>query len=893
MTTRLVRSAHRASMAVTGEPGCRWTRGLWSAVGVAVCGIAGGCMPTVQSGTVATPAAAGEVHVWTLATADTAVTIGRSGDDLRLLALRNPAQQWNWVAAPSSVPMPELQGADGPLTLRWTFKDATEDGSHGDRLTLRFDCAQPELEMTSVWEALPGPVPVENEVTVENRSPGPVTYAPTAAAQVAMVSDDTVTLQRADKTAVGVGRVYRDVLASDGTWVAGTSKFPLVFLDSGRLHGAYVGYEWEIGNISIATGADPRRPTATARPLTEAVTRGPGARFAIPAVYFGTYQGDVDDGANTFKRWFWNYKIPRTLHDHSDEPWVEVCIANPGSNGPSGTTAQAVYDALAAEGAECVKADFWDGSNDCWYTDRDWQFHPQVWPNGFDFAIKAHQAGLKASLYMGGTYRDADLNTDAGRDAELAAVLARYDLGWFDMWRTDRYIAPEDPLPETYEGVANFLSIQDQLIGARPGYRYENCCNGGKWKGFAIARRMTFCTMNDSDHTPWQTRSTYYSDSFAINPVQLKSDCGPVANGYQMRTSLLGAMLSGEGTDAYREHVPLYKVRQRPILRGAYVYHILPMANGVDWDGLQYLNPELGEGSLFLFKGSATSADGDAKTIFLKGLDPAATYTLEFQDRKEQSGTRSGAQLMFDGLRVTGMGGDEASEIIWIHGPKGDTSMAAMAERRRRLPPAGAPQITPDVDALATPGNPAVIARSDQLPGMHADPAEWWHISALAAPFAHRSAGMVKMVWADDGLHGFVQVPCPAMTVDPVNPWKGDCLEIFLDRTCLRDDEKDAGCSQIIIAPAPGAPGKAIIVVPYQTLDGIQAVWQPVPGGYTLEFLLPAKTLAPARMVPGTRMGFNYAIDHAGKSLEQFFSDKDVDGGYANPSTWGVIELAK
>ena len=91
--------------------------------------------------------------------------------------------------------------------------------------------------------------------------------------------------------------------------------------------------------------------------------------------------------------------------------------------------------------------DFWDGSGKCWYTDRDWMFHPENWPNGFDFAAKAHKAGLKASLYMGGTYKDADLTTIAGRDAELEAVLTRYDQGWFDMWRTDLYTRPGTRCP--------------------------------------------------------------------------------------------------------------------------------------------------------------------------------------------------------------------------------------------------------------------------------------------------------------------------------------------------------------------------------------------------------------------------------------------------------------
>jgi len=315
--------------------------------------------------------------------------------------------------------------------------------------------------------------------------------------------------------------------------------------------------------------------------------------------------------------------------------------------------------------------DFLDGSGECWYTNRDWMFRPQVWPNGFDFASKAHKAGLKASLYMGGTYKDCDLTTIAGRDAELEAVLTRYDKGFFDMWRTDRYTAPMDPMPQTFEGVTNFLYIQDHLIKSRPGYRYENCCNGGKFKGFAICRRMTFCTMNDIDSTAWKTRTTYFSNSFAINPVQLKSDLGPATSAYELRTDMLGSILTWAADNpVYRQHIALYKARQRPILRGCNVYHILPMPDGVNWDGLQFYNPELDRGSVFLFKPSDKAVDGDAKVITLKGLNRKATYSLEFEDRTGLNCSKTGAQLMDEGIRVSGMTGDSASEVIWINGQK-------------------------------------------------------------------------------------------------------------------------------------------------------------------------------------------------------------------------------
>lgn len=599
-------------------------------------------------------------RTWTLKTEDTELTLAVAGHTLKLVTLRNPSQGWNWTPKAAPVPMPSLQGTPDPA---WQFRGAVETRVNGQELTLRFTCAEPALEMRSVWRALPGPGPVENEVRIVNTSDGTVVFDKgIAAARVALVADTAVTLHRADKTAVGMGMVYETEVGPYRTIKTDPTIIPLVIFQAGPKHGLYLGFEWELGGVTVTSQANPRQLMASVHPITENVPRGKGEEFLIPSVYYGVYQGDIDDGANRFKRWFWNHKITRSLHDNADEPWVETCL------NPTGATPQSAYDELAATGVECVKMDFWDGTGSCWYNDRDWQFTPSVWPEGFDFARKAHAAGLKASLYMGGTYKDCDLTTVAGRDAELEAVLWRYDQGWFDMWRTDRYSAPEDPMPATYQGVLNFLYIQDQLISNRPGYRYENCCNGGTYKGFAICRRMTFVTMNDRDRDPVATRSTYYSCTYGVNPVQLKSDLGPALTPYEMRTHMLGAILSwATDNPVYRQHIALYKSRQRPILRGANVYHILPMPDGINWDGLQYFNPDLNRGSVFLFKPSTYAEDGDARVIRLKGLDRAATYTLVFQDRTNLNCTATGAQLMDNGITVSGMNGERASEIIWIN----------------------------------------------------------------------------------------------------------------------------------------------------------------------------------------------------------------------------------
>jgi hypothetical protein len=291
----------------------------------------------------------------------------RTDHTIRFVSLRNPRQKWNWVTAPSPVPMPDVQTGKAGQAVTWEYRDAAEDKKSGHRLTLRFSCANPAMELTSVWLALPGPGPVENEVFIENKSGENVVFPATlAAARINLTADNAVILHRARKTSAGVGEVLQNVIVANADFRTDSSLIPFLLLGVGEKHGAYMGYEWELGGFRVASAANPQDFTVSVFPVTENVTRVPGAVFAVPSVYYGTYQGDLDDGANRFKRWFWNYRITRSLHDNENEPWSEVCmqdVSSPSGNaGVVGTTPQSVYDRLAATGVECVKMDFWDGS---------------------------------------------------------------------------------------------------------------------------------------------------------------------------------------------------------------------------------------------------------------------------------------------------------------------------------------------------------------------------------------------------------------------------------------------------------------------------------------------------------------------------------------------------
>jgi alpha-galactosidase len=308
-----------------------------------------------------------------------------------------------------------------------------------------------------------------------------------------------------------------------------------------------------------------------------------------------------------------------------------------------------------------------------------WNPDSVKWPNGLTFGAMAHDHGLKASLYMLGTYQDVDLATVAGRDAEKQALLERYDKGWYDYWRTDGDLEGQ----YNYLQHEGFLGVVDFMIAKRPGFRWELCSGGGLKKSFDMAERMTFMTTEDFARAI-TFRQAFYGNSYVLNPVQLKADIAldwgdahTVAwDKYNFRSGLLGAImvcgstrvLNAQEEEVARETWNLYQTRQRAILRGGNVYHILPFPDELDWDGTQFYNPSLGRGSVLLFKASDKAAD--SKVIKLKGLDRRTKYTLNFQDRTNNNCRLTGAELMDKGMHVGGMSGAYASEIVWLSNGK-------------------------------------------------------------------------------------------------------------------------------------------------------------------------------------------------------------------------------
>lgn len=663
---------------------------------------------------------------WQLKTEDTRLTLSVEHNRLLILELKNTHNGWNWIKESAEMPLPkQIQMGNENVSVDWVFQNAKMEHVNGNRLTVRFNSNSPNLFLESVWQAKPGVGPIENQVSLINKSGKSLQIKDqdVVSADLAFTSDSLVTLWHFNKGRYLVRKLKEDkpivkadilkensdisyYLSNDanGSTPKGlNSQLPFQMYDVNGRHGLYLGYEWSFGQFKNKTGKNPLQINYKSYLWDSlAVVIESEKVFKMPAVFFGTYVGNVDDGSNRMKRWFWNHKITQTLKDHPDEPLIEYCI--PGNE----TQLTEYYQKypVAQWGAELGKIDIdWlDGSSSDW-TKGDfkkyafWKPDSLKWPKGMTAGDIVHQNSQKLSLYMNFTFEWTDIATKEGREKEKKALLTRYDNWHYDYWRSDMKLeAKFDYL--SHEGL---LEILDYMIEKRPNFRYEHCGNGGLLKDFTTLQRITVLTNEDSGG-PECHRESFYSCSYMINPVQLKTDVGmnlgplgevPNKAGYApsggtindspqwvkyiLRTGFMGANMATNWCvytpnqiDGVKEHWPLYKSKQRPILRGlkvgdapADVYHILPAPDGINWDGIEYYNTSLKKGSILLFKPSESVAS--SKVIKLSGLEKKRKYTLTFQDRTEQNSVKSGAELMTNGLEVKGLTGSYASEIIWIN----------------------------------------------------------------------------------------------------------------------------------------------------------------------------------------------------------------------------------
>jgi hypothetical protein len=653
---------------------------------------------TDEALTAALPKAGPTVESWTVATTDTKLTIGATKDgQLVLSALSNPATGWSWIREPMAFPLVDKATVrDTATNLLWKFKDAAADESSGKKVTVRFACEAPALELSSEWWARPGPGPVRHAMTLVNRSSEPVTVplqpsvhlmlsGPTQSGTMTMWSfhTDGATPDRTGvyRHEVRPGFEHTVVAHPDGKLI------PYAVFDADGAQGIYVGIEWSYCRISAAA-------TETDAPGTVRVRGGefpnftirlaPGQTLEPPPCFVGAYKGDVDDAGNRLRRHLFAYSMPEIVRKDATYPKVQwnafgATGDKPGSWNCVERKYYPMIDAIAPLGFEEVMLDvgWWKGGTSAPEPEGD----PADWSSGMAKAAEyAHTAGMRFGLYWN---KGENMASPEGRNRRIAHVKRLYDEHKTDMWRSDNTGGPV--VGGSYAEMHGFYALLDQLYREIPNFQWENCSSGGRIKDFGAMKRAVKIFITDT-YAEHHVRQAFYDSSFCLPAAQLEGCVGstdgkfrpqgPAGMRFAFRSTSLGAPewfidaptgMNGSApwTDeekaAVKAAVSTFKTRIRPLVRNADLYHILPRPDGKNWDGIQYHDPVTGKGVVYLFKPAAVA---DTITLKLRGVEPAKRYRVSFEDGSNPAIEKTGADLA-KGLDVT-LKGMPVSELVWI-----------------------------------------------------------------------------------------------------------------------------------------------------------------------------------------------------------------------------------
>ena len=527
----------------------------------------GGALVAEGAAKPAAPSSA--LATWTLSTADTKLTLGISkGQQLYIYELSSPVAGWNWTSRPSVLPLPGKVVVDGGATnspVTWIFQNGTQDFANGKTVTLSFVCKElPTLCIRSIWWAasptLPGPV--QHTFSIVNSAGSKISVYPQLPGMDIWVQSDRSTeawyfsKDGGDSVhPVGVLKYPLGIVSIRGPLRDGTPQhgfIPLTILNSGNAHGMYVGWECQTGSINIhGGGTSPAHVTAGYADGGDVppdhLDIGANTNFTVPSSYLGVYNGDVDDGMNGFKRWFWNNKVPANMRNDTTEPWAQYGGMFQYATGWGANEAvfkKGMVEKLSGIPFDIVEIDYgWWGKQGA-ILEPD----PIKWPNGMTAGDFGASGRLQFNLYFCNS-------VNWSTKEMLKARWATYNM---NCWRDDMGRTP--------------IPTLDWLAVNIPGYRYENCCGGAGWKDYATYRRASVATITDAVFNPLFMRMAFYDSSYVLPPAQL-SQClewtqAPDAQlAYWLRSGMEGALFWAMATGHANVALPSDRPQAVPIMK--------------------------------------------------------------------------------------------------------------------------------------------------------------------------------------------------------------------------------------------------------------------------------------------------------------------------------------
>ena len=350
---------------------------------------------------------------------------------------------------------------------------------------------------------------------------------------------------------------------------------PMIYLQ-GSDYGVYCALEWSAGAVRYDREGDEIEMSVSMDGVygqfataSEFITRvDAGDTFLFPTVYYGAYDGEIDDGSNIFRRWFFDVKAPDKLREDKNEPLTQIGGMND-------------IDLMFVES---TKWDYGWWSNDRLNPPNDWRSlegawgladvkHPgyqSVLSQAGNASMKGYGAKLKAkginwtvylllhdTLDAQGQPSDAytefnsvthpewfsnrKVTTGMGNSADLGneecveylktELTKFFGENFIPTWRTDfepicrssnlnnRHFANGSDV--MYWCTTGFVDVVEHLIENVDGFRYESCSSGGSMKDLITATIAVGINCDDCANY-LSLRTTFYDSTYVFHPTQMQ-----------------------------------------------------------------------------------------------------------------------------------------------------------------------------------------------------------------------------------------------------------------------------------------------------------------------------------------------------------------------------------
>ena len=423
-----------------------------------------------------------------------------------------------------SVSCPTSKSPASARRCAWRFVDAAVDESDGRKLTLRFACDDPALEVTSAVARPPGSRPGPSQPAHhqplgqagDDRRATHVRPGPDGRDRHVVLPQR----RRARRTrwACIVVRSRRDQPGRRySVRTAPTGEFiPYVGARGGRAAGGLRGAGVE---LLPDRGGDAVRRCVADRARAGRQRRGPprgtGSRrdaaksvpvFSAPTAATSTTRATAC-GAGCC-----GTACPTILRQDPGYPKVQwnafgATGKTPGSWDPVEKKYYPLIDDIAPLGFEEVMIDvgWWQGNE----PDSD----QADWPSGMKKAADyAHQKGLRFGLYW---TDNLDMANPAARRQRADRIRRLFREYGADMWRSD--CTRGEVIGASYAATRGFYEMVDALAKEIPGFQWENCSGGGRIKDYGAMRRAVKI-FNSDTYSPLHVRQAFYDSSLRLPP---------------------------------------------------------------------------------------------------------------------------------------------------------------------------------------------------------------------------------------------------------------------------------------------------------------------------------------------------------------------------------------